>query len=756
MKPKIILLVIFLSVGRIETVKMTKNSKNRKNRSSVGETSNSKQESINFDQTLLSADDKVDGVMDRKTIQTESVTNVPKDEIFLNDILGKLRHKEVDIDAFVQNLDELDCAKFNGDQKDPKNVLCEGELAISAFAPLGETYTDHNTFFEYLKKSIYEPLAQYPVKRTSLSDMVVDSYRLDPKMSVFYGEPVTTNYNKFEESVLKQFEKITAKSDDLELNKNEIGQTILDVLKRFHLYWNYLRHNNQIDKLKVDTKEMIRTIMRSFVAKRDFLDITSKKVIENLTTAYYKFLRAHKILQLTKERGPDLITAQFLKRYLSVAKLVKSSQINNIDLVKELASFMNMFQVFNIMSAKKGLSENQIVINYNKNIEEVLKASYANLVDKEFKFLSNEIQISLKHFTVTLLLKFKHLTFIMFTYNGISDYINMPHINYLKTVFSVKVYYELTDKMLLIPKTCEKAIILKGCVLQETIKNVKYVTDKYQIKRSTYGWFFLKQLSEMMKSLFKKADQQVWTNWDAFKGFYYTNLFATLFNYKSLFSINDMDCLTSLENRIGEHFKEMKFTYRMTPITYGLIDILDKQLYDEILSIKADYNSFAPIEENDMVLGYLKTRFLRFLDNYKKSKEDDMNEDVEKVVDELKHIFDQWISQMNTLEKKQETVSEFTFPNVIKEKDASKLMKPDNEVEEEEETDSVVEVPEENEVNLSINDDRVKTDEEDEESKSRVLANSLVPKIKVGETVNEENQVKKEINEESKEEIVKE
>ena len=567
-----------------------------------------------------------------------------EDELFVNTAVKELSKPKINIDKFIDEIDRIDCSKFNGDKLDPLNVLCDAQLVNTAFEPLGHSNTDHNDFYNYLQKVVYQPLAYNVDKRVNLSDMVLDSMHLNPKNSLFHGQAISVNYNDFEQSILTLFEGMADKTNNMEENKDDIGDMIMNTLKRFHLYWNNLRYNNKFDKLKVDTKEILRTLLKSYHSKKEFLNYTSKTLIQNLLQAYFKFVRAHKILGVAKQKGPQLISSQMILRFREVAKIIQAGNFNNIWFVKEISHFLNLLQVFNILSTKQGLSQGIVLKNFQTDILMVIQSEYEQLQSGLLNGASVEQVRLFKHFTATLLLKFKHLSFIMFQIHGINQYLTMPQSNYLKSPFAIKIYYEMLDNMLLIPKTCSEATLLKNCVLDETSKGLKFMVDKYNIKRSTYGWFFLQQLSTMTKSIFEHANNQTWQNWSNFKNYYYSNLFSVMYTYKKLYGVNEMDSISKLETQTGSLIDAGKKKNLTKPINFGLIDILDKDIYNEFLGIKADFNNYSPVEKNPLILSYVQIRIVKFFDNFEKQHVSDINSDITEILVDLKDNLKEWVS----------------------------------------------------------------------------------------------------------------
>jgi len=198
---------------------------------------------------------------------------------------------------------------------------------------------------------------------------------------------------------------------------------------------------------------------------------------------------------------------------------------------------------------------------------------------------------------------------------------------------------------LMLPKNCVNFLLLKSCVIHETTKTLRYITTKYNVKRSTYGWYFLQELSAMMKSLYSKANAQTWEQWANFKSYYYANLFSVMYTYKKLFQVSDMDSVDDLETGLGSILDNNKRDGRLKPEDFGLLDTLDKEMYDEFLSIKADYNNYAPIEKDPTVLNYLKVRLHRFLDNFVSEHNSQHDSELSTVVRQVRDSLDKWIQE---------------------------------------------------------------------------------------------------------------
>jgi hypothetical protein len=47
----------------------------------------------------------------------------------------------------------------------------------------------------------------------------------------------------------------------MEENKPKVMNNLEKILRNFHIYWNTLREKNEIDKARVDTKEIVKKLL---------------------------------------------------------------------------------------------------------------------------------------------------------------------------------------------------------------------------------------------------------------------------------------------------------------------------------------------------------------------------------------------------------------------------------------------------------------------------------------------------------------
>lgn len=116
---------------------------------------------------------------------------------------------------------------------------------------------------------------------------------------------------------------------------------------------------------------------------------------------------------------------------------------------------------------------------------------------------------------------------------------------------AVKVFYEFRDSMMLIPGSCIEFTNLKVCYLYHTNEILKFLIEKYQLKRTMRGATLFFYLHAVNIELYAKVPQINWDNFTLMKNYFYQNLFSVLTNYKNYFLIKTESTLDDLDNLIG-------------------------------------------------------------------------------------------------------------------------------------------------------------------------------------------------------------
>lgn len=564
--------------------------------------------------------------------------------------------EDLKVDHFMKALGDMECDNdeneeemdengnyANMDLHDEYQTLCGSVLKRLALHPLGNYDFNHHDFYKYLNEKIYMPLAYKMNKRDSMAGLLQDLIFLDKDNSLFNGRPLMTNYPVFEKSIMAMFEDVAAKTSDLDANQQYISESIISILKRFHLYWNSLRYTNQVEKVKVDTKEILQNILQNYEIKRKFLAEVTRTLVTKIKDAYFRFLRAHRMLEILNTSGANIIVFQLLRRYKDVVDNIRLNRASNPKLVHEISLMMELVKAFHIINYKLKKSEPESITMFNSQVLIRLENVYKILKTQ----LGTDIRWkSIKDFSATLILKLMHRTFVIFKVNTISQVVNKPLMSYEAGYeLNTKVFYQLLDNMMLIPRTCANFLVLKSCAHHEALKVLRYLSGRYKLKRSTTGWVIYDDISAAVKLIFSKANNLVWNNFNTFKMYYYQNLFAVLYNLKLRFFIKNMDEVEDLENAIGDLIEKTKTeaANNQGKLNLNLIEKLDQDIYNRFLTIKAKYNRFSPVRKDVQVLAMIKRDIKKFLQNFMESNATDITPKFQQLVGHINALVKSWV-----------------------------------------------------------------------------------------------------------------
>jgi hypothetical protein len=167
---------------------------------------------------------------------------------------------DFDMDAFINELDQFDC---KGDHKSVQKFsnICDDSLESAVIAPVGEFRENGIDFYDFLNKNIYMPLAYKRKKRGTFTQNLLDLSNLDLNSTILNKATMNTNFNTLEKQVLKNFGKIQFNSDQPKQTHEKIAASMIEILKNFHVYWNSLRVNKEMDRVKIETQNLMRKIL---------------------------------------------------------------------------------------------------------------------------------------------------------------------------------------------------------------------------------------------------------------------------------------------------------------------------------------------------------------------------------------------------------------------------------------------------------------------------------------------------------------
>lgn len=563
-----------------------------------------------------------------------------------------VKENSFDMDRFLEEFDNIDCSRNQESLINQENSLCENKLEDLTLAPLGISNSGKDEVFEYLNDQIYQPLAFEPKKKESLSDMILGVLDLKEKKINDRGLSLG-NFGGFQKSVMSTFSEIAAQSENVKDNENGIRDSSVDLLKKFHIYWNLMRSQGQIERVKEDTKQVMQSLLMTYQVKRDFQNFVLKTLVKSIVKAYYRFIKAYKMVEIISRKGHNMIAQQMVARYKAMADLYLPKNNKRNSLARDIANFIYMLESLYMVSYKQGLDDTAMIGIFENQVVKVIQDLYLEYEDKLNGDEENDRRIiEIRNFTAALLLKMKHQTYIIFNLNGINEFVNHSGINYINHPILVRLYYDLYDNFITVPRTCVSFLLLKHCYVYEITRTFRYLLGKYLLSRSTMGCRLYDIVSSLVKSISTKADSTVWENWGLFKQYYYENLFSVLETFRSTYHINSMDSIENLENMIVaemDKFREEQSLEGIPGIISNLLERLDKSLYSEFIAIKADFNQFAPVERDQRILAMLSVRLRKFFETFQKSATGKAQSQIAELTIRLNKIIEQWTKTASKL-----------------------------------------------------------------------------------------------------------
>lgn len=584
-----------------------------------------------------------DPVSDAKTVQVAEAATEAK-------ATGEIERK-LDLESFKKILEEIDCTQ--GDNAESKawnaeHSLCDSNLEQIALSPLGKYGSSIDEINQFLDETVYKPLAYSMVPRNNLSDMLADINSLDSKNFLLDGHALQDNYGIFRDAILRIFSDVEGKTSDVEKNHTDINELIVQILKRFHLYWNTLRYKKQTAKVREDTVAVIKELSHALDDRQKFLGEVTRVLLTKVKDAYFRFMRAHKMLAFMNANAAEILVTQIIARYQDICDNIKESKFHEIKLVRETSFLLHMVMVYNYANYKNGYPEALALNKYETQLSIRIQTNYE--MYKNILRVSDPIRLkSIRDFTATFLLKARHFNFIMFHFHNIATMLNAYQMFFdLDSARTAKIYNEVMDNLLVIPRYCIQILVMKYCVFHEANKVLRYVSMKYHLKRSTSGWEIYEYLRQLFHSIFSALDATTLNNFSAMKQVYYQSVYARMRVYLEHFALPPDDTVDELQNFVGEAIEDFKAKNQDTITDFGVLDLLEHKLYNHFLDLKGEYITAAPYDTNHAILTDIATSVHNLLAKFLKKNPTHLNDKAIMVLKVVEDATDKWHNHMLT------------------------------------------------------------------------------------------------------------
>lgn len=424
------------------------------------------------------------------------------------------------IESFLDQFQEFDCnrgfeTKTEAEILDPK---CMQKIQDEVFGIFSDITVPEDQIYNHFYEKIYQPLAIKSTKKETLSDTLYEL--INNKESMIGNLDFQTKFSVLQSFLMKNFETLINLSDSQIIDKSLIQSKFAQILQIMHLFWNILRQKGQLDKARVDTKQLLTSILEKYQLMQSKTYFITQKLVDYIVQAYNKFIRAHQAFKMMEMHGLNVISDVINQRYIVIINKMYNEKFPSKYFFQEISKILDLGKAFNIYS----------FVQRSRYSETFNKLVIKNLQNTYFSFMQHKNDIDeIKHFTAILILKLIHQKFIISSTISPLNLINNIYSDMVdEKSLTVKVYYSMMDHLIMVPIDCQNSTYLRTCVTEQVNKSLNIVTQKYQLKKQINGWRLKEYLDNKILTLFDQADQVIWTDFHLFQTFYYQNLFRVL------------------------------------------------------------------------------------------------------------------------------------------------------------------------------------------------------------------------------------
>ena len=484
--------------------------------------------------------------------------------------------------------------------------LCDSNLLKEILAPISKTDSSVSKVFTHLRDNIYRPLGlKLEPNRYSFSDTINDLLSIDETVQTIHNNMAVPTPSLFKEQILGNFKEVEAASSNFEANKDLISNQIIDILKNFHIFWNYNRQKKLFNVTKSSTMNIVKQLIQQYNESNASMQVTLLNILENIKEAFFRFMKAHKMRDHFKEHPSETVAFHMVNRYKDAVQMIRDRKIVTPNFVEEIAAFLDLLRGFHIINYKLGKTEDVSMQEYDDKIGGAISQMF-EVYWKYMNDVGDPQTTILSDFTAILLLKMRHRNHIIFNKYRIENYVLMPS-NSLKSSFTktVKLYYQMMDNMVLLPSDCDQlnANQLEDCVTEKADIYLAKVDEELMLHTSISGVNIYQFLKRGFSTIFENIRQKnLFREFMTFRNEFMAQLYGFSEKFKQDYQIRDMRAVAELESEIGFQIEKAKTIDLIPSADFTFIDQLDKLLYDFFLDIKNDYNKYAPVTRDLRVM----------------------------------------------------------------------------------------------------------------------------------------------------------
>ncbi len=158
-------------------------------------------------------------------------------ELVDDDLKYENKVDEKKLDDLLNEFRSLNCPK----QKNTLNSYCSDFKENKMLEIIGKVDFTPNMFYNYLNEEIYKPLGYKMTRQFTFPEVFSKIMLTSNQFSMIHKQTLIPNKIQFKKFIMNKFKQIEGNTVNFAKNKDKISAIILDLLKRFHIYWNVYR-----------------------------------------------------------------------------------------------------------------------------------------------------------------------------------------------------------------------------------------------------------------------------------------------------------------------------------------------------------------------------------------------------------------------------------------------------------------------------------------------------------------------------------
>ncbi len=277
--------------------------------------------------------------------------------------------------------------------------------------------------------------------------------------------------------------------------------------------------------------------------------------------------------------------------------------------------------------------------DFNSQIINRIKNVYINL-----KPHVEDNLIDIKNFTVVLLLKLKHLYYILNTYQSLKDTKVDPTFSlWNQQNLTIRIYYRLSDLLMLIPMKCQESANPKFCSDAWISADLRLMSNFFHLQRSMNGWNILDYLKNLLHKVFDNISDTYLDNFKNFQEYYFQSIYVIMRKFKKRYGIKGSKSLRRLDNMLINTINEFKSrNIQDSSMNFSLLDQLSMDLYNTNMDLIAQYDEFGPIEDDEHLLTKIQNKMFNFFLTFETNFNSKINKDFYRLMGSLRAVVSLW------------------------------------------------------------------------------------------------------------------